>query len=158
MSALNLDTYSLSLITAREDILSARSSTDWAVFTYEKKWSLKLLDSGVGGLEELLKKFNENLVQYGLCQVSDPSSGVQRIILIYWVGENVDAFRKGVAAEHLPAIRRFFKEANVVLGAQKVGDITQEVVVQALSRVPPPARAFQKPRIPAPMRWWGPSI
>ncbi|XP_069833177.1 uncharacterized protein [Dendropsophus ebraccatus] len=120
----------------------------WAIFTYEKKWSLKLLDSGVGGLEELTKNLNKNLIQYGLCRVTDPNSGVERIILIHWVGENVDAFRRGVAAEHLPSIRRFFKEANVVLGAQKVEDITQEAVAQALSRAPPPTRSFQKPRPP----------
>ncbi|XP_040275401.1 flocculation protein FLO11-like [Bufo bufo] len=148
MTALNLDTYSLSLITAKEDILSARSSTDWAVFTYEKKWSLKLLDSGVGGLEELTKKFNKNLIQYGLCQVNDPNTGVQRVILIHWIGENVDAFQREVTAQHLPSIRKFFKEANVLLGAQKVEDITQELVAQALNRVPPPSRAFQKARIP----------
>ncbi|KAM4053289.1 uncharacterized protein ACNLHF_006011 [Anomaloglossus baeobatrachus] len=148
MTALNLDTYSLSLITAKEDILSDRSSADWAVFTYEKKWSLKLLDSGVGGLEELTRKLSKNLIQYGLCRVHDPNSGVQRVILIHWVGENVDASRKEVTIQHLPSIRRFFKEANVLLGAQKVEDVTQERVAQALSRVPPPARVFQKPRIP----------
>ncbi|XP_073506271.1 uncharacterized protein [Phyllobates terribilis] len=148
MTALNLDTYSLSLITAKEDILSARSSTDWAVFTYEKKWSLKLLDSGVGGLDELTRRFSKNLVQYGLCRVNDPNTGVQRVVLIHWVGDNVDASRREVTSQHLPSIRRFFKEANVLLGAQKVEDVTQEQVAQALSRVPPPARAFQRPRIP----------
>ncbi|KAM3910434.1 uncharacterized protein RB166_020953 [Leptodactylus fuscus] len=148
MSALNLDTYSLSLITAKEDILSDRTSTDWAVFTYEKRWSLKLSDSGVGGLEELTKKLNKNLIQYGLCRVSDPNAGVPRFILIHWVGENVDASRREVTAQHLPSIRKFFKEANVVLGAQRVEDITPELVGQAVGRVPPPARAFQKPRIP----------
>ncbi|XP_077136568.1 uncharacterized protein LOC143793463 [Ranitomeya variabilis] len=147
MTALNLDTYSLSLITAREDIISARSSTDWAVFTYEKKWSLKLLDSGVGGLDELTRRFSKNLVQYGLCRVHDPNTGVQRVVLIHWVGDNVDMSRREVTAQHLPSIRRFFKEANVLLGAQKVEDVTQEQVAQALSRVPPPARAFQRPRI-----------
>ncbi|XP_069601116.1 mucin-6-like [Ranitomeya imitator] len=147
MTALNLDTYSLSLITAKEDILSDRSSTDWAVFTYEKKWSLKLLDSGVGGLDELTRRFSKNLVQYGLCRVHDPNTGVQRVVLIHWVGDNVDASRREVTAQHLPSIRRFFKEANVLLGAQKVEDVTQEQVAQALSRVPPPARAFQRPRI-----------
>ncbi|XP_073418892.1 uncharacterized protein [Dendrobates tinctorius] len=148
MTALNLDTYSLSLITAKEDILSDRSSTDWAVFTYEKKWSLKLLDSGVGGLDELTRRFSKNLVQYGLCRVHDPNTGVQRVVLIHWVGNNVDASRREVTAQHLPSIRRFFKEANVLLGAQKVEDVTQVQVAQALSRVPPPARAFQRPRIP----------
>ncbi|KAG8544041.1 hypothetical protein GDO81_023170 [Engystomops pustulosus] len=119
-----------------------------AVFTYEKKWSLKLLDSGVGGLEELTTKFNKNLIQYGLCRVTDPNAGVTRVILIHWVGEDVDAFRREITAQHIPSIRKFFKEANVVLAAKKIEDITQEVVAQVLSRVPPPARAFQKPRIP----------
>ncbi|CAJ0945664.1 unnamed protein product, partial [Ranitomeya imitator] len=101
----------------------------------------------VGGLDELTRRFSKNLVQYGLCRVHDPNTGVQRVVLIHWVGDNVDASRREVTAQHLPSIRRFFKEANVLLGAQKVEDVTQEQVAQALSRVPPPARAFQRPRI-----------
>ncbi|XP_072262862.1 uncharacterized protein [Pyxicephalus adspersus] len=148
MHALNLDTYSLSLITAKEDILNQRISTDWAVFTYERKWSLKLMDSGVGGLEELMKKFNKNLVLYGLCQVPDPNTQGPRFILIYWVGENVDASQKEISMQHLPAIRRFFKEATVMLRAQRIEDISQEAVTQALNKVPQPARPFHRPRIP----------
>ncbi|XP_077334625.1 uncharacterized protein LOC143975971 [Lithobates pipiens] len=148
MNALNLDTYGLSLITAKEDILNERISTDWAVFTYEKKWSLKLMDSGVGGLEELIKKFNKNLVLYGLCRVPDPNTQGPRFILIYWVGENVDASRKEVSTQHLPAIRRFFKEASVMLRAQRIEDISQEAVTQALNKVPQPTRSFHRSRLP----------
>ncbi|CAN2388293.1 hypothetical protein PRIEUP_LOCUS16239 [Pristimantis euphronides] len=146
MSALNLDTYSLSLITAKEDILSARTSTDCSLYTYREVFMYSCLY--LGGLEELTEKLNKNLVQYGLCQVSDPNTGVRRVILIHWVGENVDTFQRDVAAKHLPFIRKFFKEVNVLLAAQKVEDITQEMVAQALSRVPEPTKSFQKPTIP----------
>ncbi|CAI9601865.1 unnamed protein product [Staurois parvus] len=149
MNALNLDTYGLSLITAKEDILNDRISTDWAVFTYERKWSLKLMDSGVGGLEELTKKFSKNLVLYGLCRVPDPHTQGPRCVLIYWVGENVDAPRKEISAQHLPAIRRFFKEASAMLRPQRMEDISQEAVTLALSKVPRPARSFHRRRIPA---------
>ncbi|XP_068129996.1 mucin-2-like [Hyperolius riggenbachi] len=148
LNALNLETYNLSLVTAKEDILNDRISTDWAVFTYEKRWNLKLMDSGVGGLEEMIKKFNKNLVQYGLCRVPDPNTHVSRCILIHWVGENADAACREVTMQHLPAIRRFFKEASVMLRAQKVADITQEAITQALGKVPQPVRSFHRPRIP----------
>ncbi|XP_075049755.1 uncharacterized protein LOC142109486 [Mixophyes fleayi] len=148
MDTLNLETYNLSLITAKEDVLSDRTSTNWAVFTYEKKWSLKLLDSGVGRLEEFTKKCNKNQILYGLCRVSNSHTDLPRFVLIHWVGENVDPSRKEVSAQHLPAIRKFFKEASVVLSAQRIEDLSEEVVTQALSKVPQPARTFQKTRIP----------
>ncbi|XP_030046769.1 drebrin-like protein A [Microcaecilia unicolor] len=135
MSAVNLEKYNLSLLTAKEDILNIKSSTNWAVFAYEKNYDLKLSDSGAGGLAELTDKFMENRVLYALLRVKDPSKEQPRIILINWIGEKVDAFLKETCAGHLPAIKTFFKEAHAFLTVHRVDELTSEAIQVILSRI-----------------------
>ncbi|XP_029365732.1 drebrin-like protein [Echeneis naucrates] len=123
----NLDTYSLSLLTAKEDILNPRSSTNWALFAYDGVTNkLKLADSGAGGVAELAGKFNISKPQYGLCKVGSGETGGLRIAMINWVGPNVDDYRKTECASHVPAIKGFFKEAHVFMSAEKAEDVTEE--------------------------------
>ncbi|KAM3867564.1 uncharacterized protein ACN63O_007231 [Diretmus argenteus] len=136
MPAVNLDTYSLSLLTAKEDILSPRSSTNWALFTYDGiSNKLKLADSGVGGVAELAGKFHISKPQYGLCRVGTAETGGPRIAMISWVGQNVDDYRRTECASHIPAIKNFFKEAHVFITADKVDDVTEEKILAELSKV-----------------------
>ncbi|XP_028314260.1 drebrin-like protein A [Gouania willdenowi] len=131
----NLDTYSLSLLTAKEDILNPRSSTNWALFTYEGGTNkLKLADSGAGGVAELAEKFHISKPQYGLCNVTS-DTGAAQIAMILWVGQNVDDYRRTECTSHLPAIKNFFKEAHVFIGADKAEDVTEEKVKAELSQV-----------------------
>ncbi|XP_070760972.1 drebrin-like protein A isoform X2 [Enoplosus armatus] len=131
----NLDTYSLSLLTAKEDILNPRSSTNWAIFTYDGVTNkLKLADSGAGGVAELAGKFHISKPQYGLCKVGNMETGGPRIALISWVGQNVEDYRRTECASHLPAIKSFFKEAHAFISAEKVDDVTEEKVKAELSK------------------------
>ncbi|KAI3372477.1 hypothetical protein L3Q82_022971 [Scortum barcoo] len=108
--AVNLDTYSLSLLTAKEDILNPRSSTNWALFTYDGVTNkLKLADSGAGGVAELAGKFHISKPQYGLCKVGSIETGGPRIAMIIWVGQNVEEYRRTECASHIPTIKNFFK-------------------------------------------------
>ncbi|XP_070821441.1 drebrin [Chaetodon trifascialis] len=131
----NLDTYSLSLLTAKEDILNPRSSTNWAIFTYDGVTNkLKLADSGVGGVPELAAKFHISKPQYGLCKVGNMETGGPRVAMISWVGQNVDDYRRTECASHIPAIKHFFKEAHVFISAEKVEDVTEEKIRAELSK------------------------
>lgn len=131
----NLDTYSLSLLTAKEDILNPRSSTNWAIFTYDGFTNkLKLADSGAGGVAELSGKFHISKPQYGLCKVGSSESGGPRIAMIIWVGQNVEEYRRTECATHIPAIKSFFKEAHSFIGAEKVEDVTEEKIRAELSK------------------------
>ncbi|XP_028270448.1 drebrin-like protein A [Parambassis ranga] len=132
----NLDTYSLSLLTAKEDILNPRSSTNWALFAYDGITNkLKLADSGVGGVTELAEKFHVSKPQYGLCKVgSMETAGAPRIAMISWVGQKVDDYRRTECASHIPAIKNFFKEAQAFISAEKVEDVTEEKIMAELSK------------------------
>ncbi|XP_044052619.1 drebrin-like protein A isoform X2 [Siniperca chuatsi] len=132
---INLDTYSLSLLTAKEDILNPRSSTNWAIFTYDGVTNkLKLADSGAGGVAELAGKFHISKPQYGLCKVGSMETGGPRITMISWVGQNVDDYRRTECASHLPAIKNFFKEAHAFISAEKMEDVTEEKIRAELSK------------------------
>ncbi|XP_072520907.1 uncharacterized protein [Salminus brasiliensis] len=138
MRAINLDTYSLSLLTAKEDILNAKASTNWALFAYDGVTNnLKLSDSGAGGLTELAQKFHSAKPMYGLCRVGLTDMGQPRIAMICWVGENVDEYRKTECASHVPAVKNFFKEAHVFISASSLDEVAEEKVGEILSKVRP---------------------
>ncbi|XP_051923355.1 drebrin-like protein A isoform X2 [Hippocampus zosterae] len=135
MQTVNLDTYSLSLLTAKEDILNHRSSTNWALFVYEGLTNkLKLADSGVGGVAELASKFHASKPQYGLCRVGSADTGGPRIAMIAWVGEHVEEYRRTECARHIPAIKHFFKEAHAFISAHEADDVTEEKIRAELSK------------------------
>ncbi|KAB5528549.1 hypothetical protein PHYPO_G00141490 [Pangasianodon hypophthalmus] len=145
MQAINLDTFSLSLLTAKEDILNGRASTDWALFAYDGFTNnLKLFDSGTGGLTELAQKFHIAKPMYGLCRVALPEVGQPRIVLICWVGEDVDEFRRTECASHVPAVKNFFKEAHAFISASNKDELTEEKMAAILAKVRPPMERFRR--------------
>nr|XP_061842619.1 drebrin-like protein [Nerophis lumbriciformis] len=145
MQTVNLDTYSLSLLTAKEDILNQRSSTNWALFVYEGLTNkLKLADSGVGGVTELVSKFHVSKPQYGLCRLGSGDTGGPRIVMIAWVGEHVEEFRRTECAGHVPAIKHFFKEAHAFISAHKAEDVTEEGIRAELSKTHAPPQWAKK--------------
>ncbi|XP_023858747.1 drebrin-like protein A [Salvelinus sp. IW2-2015] len=145
MRAINLDTYSLSLLTAKEDILNPRSSTNWALFTYDGATNnLKLADSGAGGVVELSEKFLIARPQYGLCRVGSAEVGGPRVAMICWVGPNVDENRRTECASHVPAIKTFFKEAYVFISAESKEDVTEEKIGAELNKVRSPTEHVRR--------------
>ncbi|XP_072288758.1 drebrin-like protein isoform X3 [Eucyclogobius newberryi] len=132
---INLDTYSLSLLTAKEDIINPRSSINWALFVYDGiSNKLRLADSGVGGVAELASKLHTSQAQYGLCRMVNADSGSSRTAMIIWMGQDVDDFRRTECASHIPAIKNFFKEVNVFLNAEKSEEVTEERIKAELSK------------------------
>ncbi|XP_057184119.1 drebrin isoform X2 [Triplophysa rosa] len=146
MRAINLDTYSLSLLTAKEDILNPRASTNWALFTYDGLTNnLKLSDSGAGGLTELVGKFHNSTAMYGLCRMGLTETGQPQIIMICWFGDSVDELRKEECTSHVPAIKTFFKEAQVFITASNHDEVTEEKIKSATEMIRPPVERSRRP-------------
>ncbi|XP_068594682.1 drebrin [Brachionichthys hirsutus] len=134
--SVNLDAYGLSLLTAKEDILNPRSSTNWAIFAYDGITNnLRLSDSGAGGVAEMAGKLHASKPQYGLCRLGRPEKGAPQIAMISWVGQHVEEYRRTECAGHIPAIKNFFKEAHVFIGAEKVEDVTEERIRVEINKV-----------------------
>lgn len=98
--------------------------------------STPVLPRTVGGVAELAEKFHVSKPQYGLCKVGSVETGAPRIVLISWVGQNVDDYRRTECASHIPAIKNFFKEANAFISAEKVGDVTEEKIRAEFNKAP----------------------
>ncbi|KAM3831512.1 uncharacterized protein M6D78_011765 isoform 2-T2 [Vipera latastei] len=155
-TAVDLDKHGLALLAAKNDVVNGRAAASWALFAYQKANELKLLDSGGGGPEELARRFQSGCIMYGLCRLSEPATGVPRIILIHWVGEEVLDSRQEACAGHLPAIRAFFKEAHLVLKASRVEEVTQQGLTRQLSLVAPPEQPPPEAAIPKKVLSGGP--
>ncbi|XP_039189780.1 drebrin-like protein A isoform X1 [Crotalus tigris] len=137
-TAVDLEKHGLALLAAKSDVVNGRAAASWALFAYQNANELKLLDSGGGGPDELAKRFQSGRIMYGLCRLSEPTTGVPRVVLIHWVGEKVLDSRQEACAGHLPAIRAFFKEAHLVLKASRAEEVTQGGLTRQLSLVAPP--------------------
>uniref|UniRef100_A0A8C1IVM9 Drebrin n=1 Tax=Cyprinus carpio TaxID=7962 RepID=A0A8C1IVM9_CYPCA len=145
MRAINLDAYSLSLLTAKEDILNPRASTNWALFSYEGVTNnLKLTDSGAGGLTELVGKFHSSRPMYGLCRAGLTETGQPQIVMVCWVGNNVDEHRRTECVSHVPAIKTFFKEAQVFITASEQDEVTEELIMAAFAKIRPPMERLRR--------------
>ncbi|XP_055498874.1 drebrin-like isoform X3 [Leucoraja erinacea] len=132
--ALNLSNNRLALLIAYEDVINEKTSTDWALYTYEDNTdNLKLADSGAGGLQEIATKFDNQSVMYGFCSIKDSGSGLPKYVLINWVGEDVDDHRKCTCASHVPTIADFFQGANVIVNASSPEDVDSTAIRQKLT-------------------------
>lgn len=141
-----MDTYSLSLLTAKEDILNPRASTNWALFAYDGLTNnLKLSDSGAGGLTELVGKFHSSRATYGLCRLGLTETGQPQIVMVCWVGEEVDEIRREECASHVPAIKTFFKEAQAFITASNQDEVTEEKIRSAIEKIRPPLERSRRP-------------
>uniref|UniRef100_A0A3Q3EMG9 Si:dkey-40c11.2 n=1 Tax=Labrus bergylta TaxID=56723 RepID=A0A3Q3EMG9_9LABR len=120
----DLDTYSLSLLTSYKPVISLYFHQPVPI----------CISITAGCVAELAEKFHVSKPQYGLCKVSSMETGGPRIVLISWVGQNVEEYRKTECAGHIPAIRNFFKEAQAFFSAEKVEDVTDEKVKEELSK------------------------
>ncbi|XP_051789801.1 drebrin isoform X2 [Erpetoichthys calabaricus] len=132
--AVNLSKNRLELLTAYQDVIDEKSSTDWALYTYEDNSNdLTLASSGGGGLPEITVCFDNSRVMYGFCSLKDPISILPRYILINWVGEDVPDARKCACASHVAMIAEFFQGVDVIINASSMEDIDPAAIGQRLT-------------------------
>ncbi|XP_012888442.1 PREDICTED: drebrin-like protein isoform X2 [Dipodomys ordii] len=83
--AANLSRNGPALQEAYVRVVTEKSPTDWALFTYEGNSNdIRVAGTGEGGLEELVEELNSGKVMYAFCRVKDPNSGLPKFVLINW--------------------------------------------------------------------------
>ncbi|XP_043537109.1 drebrin-like b isoform X2 [Chiloscyllium plagiosum] len=143
--ALNLSRNGPALQAAYQDVVNDKTSTDWALFTYEGNSNdLRVAGTGDGGLEELVEELNSGKVMYAFCRVKDPNSGLPKYVLINWTGEGVKDARKGLCANHVSTVANFLKGAHVTINARADEDVEPEVIINKVAKASGANYSFHK--------------
>ncbi|XP_048195267.1 drebrin-like protein isoform X2 [Perognathus longimembris pacificus] len=133
--AANLSRNGPALQEAYVRVVTEKSPTDWALFTYEGNSNdIRVAGTGEGGLEELVEELNSGKVMYAFCRVRDPNSGLPKFVLINWTGEGVNDVRKGACANHVSTIANFLKGAHVTINARAEEDVEPECIMQKVAK------------------------
>uniref|UniRef100_A0A8D3D3V3 Drebrin-like b n=1 Tax=Scophthalmus maximus TaxID=52904 RepID=A0A8D3D3V3_SCOMX len=143
--AVNLSKNGPALTAAFKEVVDEKSSTNWALFTYEGNSNdIRLAEKGDGGLEELVEELNSGKVMYAFCRVQDPNSGLPKYVLINWTGEGVNDSRKGLCANHVSSMATFLRGAHVTVNARADEDVEPEVIMQKVAKASGANYSFHK--------------
>ncbi|XP_046951457.1 drebrin-like protein isoform X3 [Lynx rufus] len=143
--AANLSRNGPALQDAYVRVVTEKSPTDWALFTYEGNSNdIRVAGTGEGGLEEMVEELNSGKVMYGFCRVKDPNSGLPKFVLINWTGEGVNDVRKGACANHVSTMASFLKGAHVTINARAEEDVEPECIMQKVARASGANYAFHR--------------
>ncbi|KAM8761350.1 drebrin-like b isoform 5-T5 [Acanthopagrus schlegelii] len=143
--AVNLSKNGPALTAAFKEVVDEKSSTNWALFTYEGNSNdIRLAEKGDGGLEELVEELNSGKVMYAFCRVQDPNSGLPKYVLINWTGEGVKDARKGICANHVSSMANFLKGAHVTINARAEDDVEPEAIMQKVAKASGANYSFHK--------------
>ncbi|XP_062034588.1 drebrin-like protein isoform X2 [Lepus europaeus] len=143
--AANLSRNGPALQEAYVRVVTEKSPTDWALFTYEGNSNdIRVAGTGEGGLEELVEELNSGKVMYAFCRVKDPNSGLPKFVLINWTGEGVNDVRKGVCANHVSTMANFLKGAHVTINARAEEDVEPECIMQKVAKASGANYSFHK--------------
>uniref|UniRef100_A0A3P9HAB0 Drebrin-like a n=1 Tax=Oryzias latipes TaxID=8090 RepID=A0A3P9HAB0_ORYLA len=141
----NLSKNGPALTAAYQEVVDGKSSTNWALFTYEgNSNNLRLVEKGDGGLEEVLEELNSGKVMYAFCRVQDPNSGLPKYVLINWTGEGVEDSRKGIYANHMSSVASFLKGAHVTINARTEDDVEPETILGKVAKASGANFSFHK--------------
>ncbi|CAL1616131.1 unnamed protein product [Knipowitschia caucasica] len=143
--AVNLSKNGPALTTAYKEVVDEKSSTNWALFTYEGNTDdIRLAAKGDGGLEEMIEDLSSGKVMYAFCRVEDPNSGLPKYVLVNWTGEGVKDARKGICANHVSTMAKFLKGAHVTINARGDEDVEPEVIMEKVAKASGANYSFHK--------------
>uniref|UniRef100_A0A1D5QWS7 Drebrin-like protein n=1 Tax=Macaca mulatta TaxID=9544 RepID=A0A1D5QWS7_MACMU len=143
--AANLSRNGPALQEAYVRVVTEKSPTDWALFTYEGNSNdIRVAGTGEGGLEEMVEELNSGKVMYAFCRVKDPNSGLPKFVLINWTGEGVNDVRKGACASHVSTMANFLKGAHVTINARAEEDVEPECIMEKVAKASGANYSFHK--------------
>lgn len=128
--AVDLSTHGRELKRIYESIVTSDPDTSWAVFDYRggaTKQTLVPGATGFGSLHEFVEEFDDNKVQYGLARVE--YSGVNKVVLVGWVGESVPERVKGYFNAHFSTIAKYFDGFHVQITARNSSDLSPSIIL-----------------------------
>lgn len=88
---------------------------------------------------------NSGKIMYAFLKVDDPKTSLKKCVLLNWQGEGANTVRKGICANHLRDVERFFTGAHLTINARNEEEVEPQLIVEKLSRAGS-AYSFKAPR------------
>ncbi len=142
---LNLNKHGAAMQAEWRRVLDPEDPVNWALYGYEgNSFDLKLVSSGEDGPGEMCEDLNANKIMYAFCRVDDPKTSLPKFVLINWQGESAPGTRKGLCATHLRDVSAYFRGAHVTINARSEDEVTEEELVQKVSKASATAYDFRE--------------
>ncbi|XP_050399606.1 drebrin-like protein A isoform X2 [Patella vulgata] len=124
-----------SLTKAINAVVDVKSDTDWVIFGYEgQTCTLKVVETGGGGLDEMIDDLNSSKIMYGYCRVKDPNTDLFKYVLINWQGEGApDQFRLKYST-HLNDIKSLCRSIHVTINARTEDDVDIDIITTKVAK------------------------
>lgn len=145
--SINLTKNKDALVAAWLSVVDDKSSTNWAIFGYEGQTNnLKVINTGEGGLPEMIDHLDCSYILYAFCRVIDTKTNLPKCLLINWQGEGTPIVRKGTCANHIRDIEKLLKGAHITITARSEDDVEVDSIMEKLARATASAFKFNEPR------------
>lgn len=103
------------------------------------------MSKGSAGIEELTEDFNSGKIMYAFVQVEDPKTSLTKFVLINWQGEGANTLRKGISANHLRDVEKFFTGAHLTISARNEEEVEPQLIIDKVAKSGS-AYSFKAPR------------
>lgn len=125
-----------SIVSAWKSVVDTKSSTNWALFTYEGQTNvLKVQETGEDGIAELAAELNSGKLQYGFVRVDNKETGIAKFVFINWQGEGAPTARKGTCAKHVRDVTNLLKGAHITIHATNEDEVEETLIFEKLQKV-----------------------
>ncbi|KAL1518024.1 hypothetical protein ABEB36_001710 [Hypothenemus hampei] len=132
----DLSKHNAALKNAWKEVLNEKTDTNWALFGYEGQTNtLKVVSTGSDGVDELKEDLNSGKIMYAFVKLNDPATSLDKYVLINWQGEGANTVRKGICANHLRDVERFFSGAHLTYNARNEDEVDEELLIEKLKKV-----------------------
>lgn len=71
---------------------------------------------------------------YAFIKIYDPKTSLDKCVLINWQGEGANIVRKGISANHLRDIEKFFSGAHLTLNARNEEEVDLDLIIGKLKK------------------------
>ncbi|KAJ3866428.1 actin depolymerizing protein [Lentinula novae-zelandiae] len=124
---------------AYQDVRSDKTDTNWLLIDYESDRSdtLKLTQTGTGGLAELREVLDDSRASYAYVRVqysNDKESVREKFVLIVWIGPRCKLMRKAKISVHAADVKAVLRVYSFEVAAQEKDDINEDPIVLRLRK------------------------
>jgi hypothetical protein len=123
---------------AYEEVRRDDNETNWMLITYaegsDKVW--KLVDKGIGGLEELKDRLSDEFRGFGYlrCVTGDELSKRSKFVFITYCGEKVRLIHRTKLTVHKADVLRVIDQVSISVDASTLDELTEEDIMARLNK------------------------